>query len=37
MVSQKGHFSNKYPDYKIINFDNLTYVGNLANLTEIED
>jgi len=28
---------NKYPDYKIINLDKLTYAGNLANLTEIED
>jgi len=27
---------NKYPDYKIINLDKLTYAGNLANLTEIE-
>ena len=25
----------KYPDYEIINFDKLTYAGNLANLTEI--
>jgi dTDP-glucose 4,6-dehydratase len=28
---------NKYPDYKIINLDKLTYAGNLANLTEIEN
>jgi len=28
---------NKYPDYKIINLDKLTYAGNLANLTEVED
>lgn len=27
---------NKYPEYKIINFDLLTYAGNLANLTDIE-
>ena len=27
---------NKYPDYKIINFDKLTYCGNLANLKDIE-
>ncbi|MDD8019224.1 MAG: dTDP-glucose 4,6-dehydratase [Bacteroidota bacterium] len=27
----------KYPDYTIINFDNLTYAGNLENLTEIEN
>ena len=24
---------NKYPDYKIVNLDKLTYAGNLANLT----
>jgi len=29
-------FVKKYPDYKIINLDKLTYAGNLANLTEIE-
>jgi len=29
-------FVNKYPDYQIINLDNLTYAGNLANLTDIE-
>jgi len=29
-------FVNKYPDYKIINLDKLTYAGNLANLTDIE-
>ncbi|MEJ6735446.1 MAG: dTDP-glucose 4,6-dehydratase [Flavobacteriales bacterium] len=28
---------NKYPNYKIINLDKLTYAGNLANLTEVED
>ena len=27
----------KYPDYKIINLDSLTYCGNLENLKEIED
>ncbi|MEI6297442.1 MAG: dTDP-glucose 4,6-dehydratase, partial [bacterium] len=26
----------KYPDYKIVNLDNLTYAGNLANLRDIE-
>ncbi len=26
----------KYPDYRIINLDKLTYAGNLANLTDIE-
>ena len=30
-------FVNKYPDYKIINLDKLTYAGNLANLTDIEN
>lgn len=30
-------FVNKYPDYHIINLDKLTYAGNLANLTDIED
>ena len=29
-------FVNKYPDYKIINIDNLTYAGNLANLKDVE-
>ncbi len=28
---------NKYPDYRIINVDNLTYAGNLENLTDIEN
>jgi dTDP-glucose 4,6-dehydratase len=30
-------FVNKYPDYKIINLDALTYAGNLANLRDIEN
>lgn len=30
-------FVNKYPDYRIINVDKLTYAGNLANLRDIED
>lgn len=30
-------FVNKYPDYRIINLDKLTYAGNLANLRDIED
>lgn len=30
-------FVNKYPEYKIINLDALTYAGNLANLKDIED
>tara|TARA_X000000368_G_scaffold411812_1_gene397244 strand:+ start:189 stop:1238 length:1050 start_codon:yes stop_codon:yes gene_type:complete len=29
-------FVTKYPDYKIINLDKLTYAGNLANLRDIE-
>lgn len=27
---------NKYPDYLIVNFDKLTYAGNLKNLSDIE-
>ncbi|MGE0088509.1 MAG: dTDP-glucose 4,6-dehydratase [Bacteroidales bacterium] len=30
-------FVNKYPDYKIINLDALTYAGNLENLKDIEN
>lgn len=30
-------FVNKYPNYNIINLDKLTYAGNLANLTDIEN
>ncbi|BBB91621.1 MAG TPA: dTDP-glucose 4,6-dehydratase [Methylomusa anaerophila] len=30
------HMLNKYPEYKIINVDMLTYAGNLANLRDIE-
>ena len=30
------HFVNKYPDYRIINLDLLTYAGNLENLKDIE-
>ncbi len=29
-------FVNKYPDYKIINVDALTYAGNLENLKDID-
>lgn len=29
-------FVNKYPAYRIINLDKLTYAGNLANLADIE-
>ncbi|OGH86556.1 MAG: dTDP-glucose 4,6-dehydratase, partial [Candidatus Magasanikbacteria bacterium RIFOXYB2_FULL_40_13] len=28
---------NKYPDYTVVNFDKLTYAGNLDNLKEIVD
>ena len=28
---------NKYPNYKIINMDALTYAGNLENLKDVED
>lgn len=31
------HMVNKYPQYRIINLDKLTYAGNLENLTDIED
>ncbi len=30
-------FVTKYPEYRIFNLDALTYAGNLANLTDIED
>ena len=30
-------FVNKYPNYNIVNLDKLTYAGNLANLTDIEN
>jgi dTDP-glucose 4,6-dehydratase len=30
-------FVNKYPEYQIVNLDKLTYAGNLANLTDIEN
>lgn len=30
-------FVNKYPNYKIINFDKLTYAGNLSNLRDVEN
>jgi dTDP-glucose 4,6-dehydratase len=29
-------FVNKYPDYRIINLDSLTYAGNLENLRDVE-
>ena len=31
------HFIQKYPEYQIVNFDALTYAGNLENLKDIED
>jgi dTDP-glucose 4,6-dehydratase len=30
-------FVNNYPEYQIVNLDKLTYAGNLANLTDIEN
>lgn len=30
-------FVNKYPDYRIVNLDKLTYAGNLENLKDIEN
>ncbi|MFN6015873.1 MAG: dTDP-glucose 4,6-dehydratase [Flavobacteriales bacterium] len=30
-------FVNKYPDYQVINFDKLTYAGNLENLRDVEN
>ena len=30
-------FLNKYPSYRIINLDALTYAGNLENLRDVED
>ena len=30
-------FVQLYPQYRIINFDKLTYAGNLANLTDVEN
>lgn len=30
-------FVMKYPDYRIVNLDKLTYAGNLANLKDVED
>ncbi len=29
-------FVNKYPEYKVVNLDKLTYAGNLRNLSDIE-
>lgn len=30
-------FVNKYPNYKIVNYDKLTYAGNLENLKDVAD
>jgi dTDP-glucose 4,6-dehydratase len=30
-------FVNKYPEYRILNLDKLTYAGNLKNITDIEN
>jgi dTDP-glucose 4,6-dehydratase len=30
-------FVNKYPEYSIVNYDNLTYAGNLENLRDVEN
>lgn len=30
-------FVNKYPEYRIVNLDKLTYAGNLANLADVEN
>lgn len=30
-------FVQKYPNYRIVNLDSLTYAGNLKNITDIED
>lgn len=31
------HFVTKYPQYRIVNLDALTYAGNLENLRDVED
>jgi len=31
------HILNKYPDYKVINLDVLTYAGNVENLDDVKD
>ncbi len=31
------HILNKYPDYKVINLDCLTYAGNIENLDDVKD
>jgi len=31
------YMMEKYPDYKIVNLDKLTYAGNLENLKSVEN
>ena len=31
------HILNKYPDYKVVNLDSLTYAGNIENLKDVEN
>ena len=31
------HFVRKYPEYRIVNYDKLTYAGNLENLKDVEN
>jgi len=31
------HILNKYPEYKVINLDALTYAGNIENLNDVKD
>ena len=31
------HFVNKYPNYRIVNLDKLTYAGNLENLKDVQN
>ena len=31
------HILNKYPDYKVINLDSLTYAGNIENLDDVKN
>jgi len=31
------YWMNKYPDDEVVNFDKLTYAGNLENLTDLQD
>ncbi len=30
------YFLDKYPNYKLVNLDKLTYAGSLGNLKEVE-